>query len=747
MNRRELAALTLLSGSAGLSYEVLYARLASQYFGEVFYVQAGVLCTMVFGIAVGAFASDRLRGRLPQLEIGLGLFALVAAAVHATLFSTLVGTVVPAGAGPFIPVTLTAAVLLPAAIAMGASIPLFAIAWADDDAYPTTYGLYNLGAAAAVLLVEYAVVRSLGLTGTLVAFGLVDIAVGLRLRRLQRDPVAPPRPSRPAPQLALVVAGMLSGLYQLHALKQMQIFWGPFRETFALHVFGAIASIGIVSLVLARRRVGLRTWLTVMAVGLPLTFVMPSVVMPLYPTAAQGLEGLPRHAVATAFIAALYLPPLMLLGGLLPSLYNTIPDAGPKPLGMNALGNAIGFAAYPLLVHPIASDRSILLGVGAGFVVTAALVSRRASPVLGVLGLVALGWRFDARLHTVCFRDLYSPAAYQRAIGGNDRRQTIVEGPGTLVYRQREGGTRSATVNGHRTVWVHPDAGNLAELLHGIAPLPYVARREHALSIGMGTGISTGALAETFDRVTAIEISAAIVRALPHFEAFNFDVAARSDVQVRVADGLTFLYRSDELYDLILLTVDGPFYQSSSKLYSRELYRRARQRLTDDGVLAFWIEQSYALEITETIIATVRTEFEHCALSALNAGYLQMLCGNAPLHFTALTDADLTPALRVALARRFEPSDFLRRAPSLFFDRVALLDEPPRRSINTLDRPVLEFAKTTHQRGSSSLVARLGVDFDSQPDHDEPLSPMERRLRCGDLTFLVGDMLACAPGP
>ncbi|MEM6994192.1 MAG: hypothetical protein AAF721_27000, partial [Myxococcota bacterium] len=547
MHRRQLAALTLLSGSAGLSYEVLYARLAGQYFGEVFYVQAGVLCTTVLGIAVGALYADRLRGRLAQVELGLGFFALVAAAIHALFFASVVGKLVPEGAGPVVPLVVTATVLLPAAAAMGACIPLFADAWRNDDAYPRTYGLYNLGAAVAILAVEYTIVRRLGLTGTLVVFGLVDIAVGLRLRRL------PPTARQPArtvtgrlPLVALVVAGALSGVYQLHALKQMQIFWGPFRETFTLHVFAAIASIGVVSLVLARWRVRWTTWLTVLAIGLPLTLALPSIVMPAYPTAVHGVEGLPRNAIGLLFIAVLYLPPLMLIGGLLPSLYNTFPDAGGTPLGMNALGNALGFAAYPLLLHPIASDRTILVGVGAGFVAVAVLASRRAVAWAGALGVVVLGLAFDARLYTVCFRDLYSPEDFRRAIGAGDVRGTIVAGPDTLVYREREGGVRSATVNGHRTVWVHERSGNLAELLHGVVSLPYVSRRGHALAIGVGTGISSGALAETFDRVTAVEISAVVVDGLQHFAEFNFDLASRPDVEIRVADGLMHLYRTDE---------------------------------------------------------------------------------------------------------------------------------------------------------------------------------------------------------
>ncbi|MEM6995190.1 MAG: hypothetical protein AAF721_32055 [Myxococcota bacterium] len=183
----------------------------------------------------------------------------------------------------------------------------------------------------------------------------------------------------------------------------------------------------------------------------------------------------------------------------------------------------------------------------------------------------------------------------------------------------------------------------------------------------------------------------------------------------------------------------------SSKRYAREFYRRARARLAPNGVMTFWLEHSYSVEVVETIVATVRAEFEHCALAALNAGYLQVVCGNAPLLFVGLTDEDLTPALRAALARRFDPDEFLRRAPSLFFDRVAMLEHPPAVRLNTLDLPVLEFAKTSHRRPTAALAVTMGIDFDSQPGRG-PLSLDERRDRCGDLEHMFGGMPGCATG-
>lgn len=747
MSRAELATLTLLSGAAGLSYEVLYARLISQYLGEVFYVQAAVLATMLLGIAVGARYSPRLRGRLWLVELGLGLYALAAATVHHLAFDTIVTHWVPAVGGAAVAITLTMMLLSPAAVLMGASLPLFAERSRRASAYPRAYGLYNIGAAVSVLLVEYVVVRALGLTSTLAVFGAMDILIAIRLRGSSEHapPATTAHPTSSKTIGILCVAGVLASLYQLHALKQMQIFWGPFRETFALHVFGAIASIGVASLVLTRWRVGIATWLLGLGIAFPLALLLPSVVMPLYPAAVAEVSGAPRQLIAAGFFAVLYLPPLLAIGGVLPSLYNRDPQSGPMPLAANALGNAIGFAAYPLLVHPWLDDRWLLVSVAAGWVVLATVVSRQMFAVAGLASVVLLATTFDARIHTICFRDLYSPRALAAALDGTEHLEVDRIASDTIVYRHKTNGTQSATVNGHRTIWVNARGGNLAELLHGVVPLAYVGKRQRALSIGMGTGITTGALAEAFEQVTAVEISPAIIEALPRFAAFNFDVADRPDVQITLADGMVFLYQTDQRFDLISLTIDGPFYQSSSKMYSRELLEKLRERLTPDGVVTLWLEQSYSKAVTHTIVATVVSVFEHCHIAALNLGYMQMVCGVAPLNFVPLTDDALSPAVRQALARRVDVEGFVRRAPALYFDRVATLSEPPAVPLNTLDRPVLEFARTTHTRSHEPLSTLLGLNFTSQPTGIDSmaLTPAQHWARCDALQWMFGAAGSC----
>src|SRR5262249_42435167 len=72
--------LLLLSGFCGIAYEILYARILSNFIGDQFAVSASVLLTFLLGIGFGTLFAHRLRPHLWAIEGAVGgcavLFAL-----------------------------------------------------------------------------------------------------------------------------------------------------------------------------------------------------------------------------------------------------------------------------------------------------------------------------------------------------------------------------------------------------------------------------------------------------------------------------------------------------------------------------------------------------------------------------------------------------------------------------------------------------------------------------------------------
>ena len=65
--------LLLLSGFCGISYEILYARVLSNFIGDQFAVSASVLITFLAGIGFGSLHAHRLWRWLWLIEASVGL--------------------------------------------------------------------------------------------------------------------------------------------------------------------------------------------------------------------------------------------------------------------------------------------------------------------------------------------------------------------------------------------------------------------------------------------------------------------------------------------------------------------------------------------------------------------------------------------------------------------------------------------------------------------------------------------------
>ncbi|HZO08403.1 MAG TPA: hypothetical protein VFC77_03415, partial [Myxococcota bacterium] len=193
--------LTVLTGLAGLFYEVAWQRFLAVLVGSDGEATAAVLALFLGGLAAGyalfarvtrrMVARARARGTPPRLllgyglvEAGIGAWALAfpllfAAAQRVSLF-------VPAGhagLGFAFDVALCALLIVPPAALMGATIPMLTLALAGDVARSTrvhawVYGCNTLGAFLGALVGAFWILPALGLDAGVRAMGLLNLAVG-----------------------------------------------------------------------------------------------------------------------------------------------------------------------------------------------------------------------------------------------------------------------------------------------------------------------------------------------------------------------------------------------------------------------------------------------------------------------------------------------------------------------------------------------------------------------------------------
>jgi spermidine synthase len=202
---RWLAAVVLgISGFASLAHEIAWTRILALVFGPTTYAFAATLTAVIAGVAIGSAAGSWLVGRTRQpgawLATMLALGAVTTSYTYSLAgqrFPALVAEQMAGADDPFAQLLrqgllLTAALIMPTAICLGAAFPL-ALALTDvrsDGAHTITrhfgivYATNTLGAVSGSLAAGFVLIPRLGLQGTLqLVSGLLIAAAVLVLVR------------------------------------------------------------------------------------------------------------------------------------------------------------------------------------------------------------------------------------------------------------------------------------------------------------------------------------------------------------------------------------------------------------------------------------------------------------------------------------------------------------------------------------------------------------------------------------
>jgi predicted membrane-bound spermidine synthase len=218
--RLALYGLFAVSGFCGLIYESIWSHYLRNYLGHAAHGQTVVLVIFVGGLALGAWlagrATDRLREPLlayAAAEIFIGICAFAFHPVFVGFTGWAYDTLLPAVCGESgwcATQWITAALLIAApAIALGATFPWMAAGvlrrYPDTPGHEISvlYFLNSFGAVLGVLASAFVFIPALGLPGTVMLAGALNVFVGVAVgaiawRRQAPEPVVEASPEPPA---------------------------------------------------------------------------------------------------------------------------------------------------------------------------------------------------------------------------------------------------------------------------------------------------------------------------------------------------------------------------------------------------------------------------------------------------------------------------------------------------------------------------------------------------------------------
>jgi spermidine synthase len=708
--RRQFAftLLLLISGFCGISYEVLYGRILSNFIGDQFAISASILLTFMFGLGVGSLYAHRLWRWLWAIEGGIGLYAAAMAVGAGTMETWFYSSrFLSQGLGGAMIVCFL--LLIVPAFMVGCSLPLFAgylgKLSSGGQIFARAYMVYNFGAALTVLVIEFVLLRALGIRSTVLIMAGLNVVAALllffRFRQLSQTPPARQEPlSLPGNYvLALALASIGSAVFQLLMVKTAECFLGPFRQTFALVLSVVLGGLAIGSALARKWTLSFTAVLVAALAGLVWMLVGFELVMALYAaiysTAVTTAWTTVLHKVAILFL--LMGVPAVAFGALIPALLsdlgNVARDSG-KLLCVSSLANAAGFLLMAFVLHRYLDYGVVVLVVGAllvSSIVACVGFRARLAQVATVLLVLLAGiyqFKWDENLLYIGYdrfqsrNDMAGARAYLRF-------PNRFKGFQDVFSLNEVGNDVHFFINGYISIALNSPA----EKIVGAFPSLFVPRSDQALVLGVGSGATCGTVATLFDRVDAVEINPVVLQNLFRTADHNFDLASKRHVNFVLDDGVHFTKLSRKQYTLIINTVTAPIYFSSSKLYTVDFLRVARRSMTPDGIYVTWVDARVGDRGLDIIFKTIREAgFKECALAGIRSGYFILLCSDQPIK---LRHPELV-STHPELANYFKKEGvFPEWIPyGLLTTRALELIINTNVPVNTLDYPALEFQMT-----------------------------------------------------
>jgi spermidine synthase len=158
-----------------------------------------------------------------------------------------------------------------------------------------------------------------------------------------------------------------------------------------------------------------------------------------------------------------------------------------------------------------------------------------------------------------------------------------------------------------------------AQIGFAFAPLLHQEKRDRALVIGYGTGVTSRVFHDAgFKQLDIAELSNDVINlANNYFPEVNSKVSTLNNVNLHVTDGrnLLLLTPPQHLYDVVSIEITSIWFAGAASLYNKEFYDLVRSRMNTDGVLQQWVQLHRLSPIDIlTIISTLRSSFNYVSL-------------------------------------------------------------------------------------------------------------------------------------
>ncbi|GHT93165.1 hypothetical protein AGMMS49545_11950 [Betaproteobacteria bacterium] len=704
---RILLTIFVLSGFAGLIYQSVWSQYLGLTLGHAAYAQTLVLSIFMGGMAVGAWFISRRTMGWKKLVKGYALVELLIGVVG-LLFQSVFQTYTQVSQESILPLLdnatlahayqwITAALLiLPQSLLLGATFPLLSAGYLrvspqqDGEILGGLYFTNSLGAALGALAATFLLLPALGLPGTVMTAGGLNIVVGVAAWLVSawmqegkqpesagQSRAASPVANHNPPQTeairklsrimlaATALSGATSFVYELGWVRMLNQALGSSIHSFELMLTAFILGLAFGGLWIRRRSRNISDPICYVGYAQVLMGVAALLSIPVFAQSFHWvgwmMEGLAKtdngytlFELGTAIISLSVMFPAAFFAGMtLPLFTMALLRAGAdeRAIGRiyaaNTLGSILGVI---IMVHVLIPVMGVKLGlmlaamtdVLLGLYLLRILSPARATPgfaaavasLLIALGVSVQLGQLDPNVQTSgVFRTGEARPNENYAV------PFLKDGKTATVAIRSLNDSLSIVTNGKSDAAMTPinrppAFDEITMLMLGAMPLiAHPAPKEIAL-IGWGSGLSTHTVlgSSVPQNVDTIEIEQVMYDAAKLFGQRVERAYHDPRSHVRIDDARTFFSTGGRQYDAIVSEPSNPWVSGVANLFTVEFYQFLKKHLKEDGVLVQWL---HTYEISDPLVATMLSalvnEFPNAEIYAINDGDLLILAPKTEL--------------------------------------------------------------------------------------------------------------------
>ncbi len=695
-----LFAIFTVSGFSGLIYESIWSHYLKLFLGHAAYAQTLVLAIFMGGMALGSWVVARRGHKWRDLllvyvvvEGIIGVFGLVFhrsfIATTDFIFSDIIPLMGAAGWVEVLKWSVASLLILPQSILLGMTFPLMSggiLRRFSERPGATVAMLYftnSLGAAIGVLVSGFSLIPAVGLPGTVMTAGILNILLALAVWLILRQAPEPARPPSATAAgrrvltsfavwvlFAAFLSGVASFLYEIAWIRMLSLVLGSSTHAFELMLSVFILGLALGGLWISRHADNLPDPQRFLGVTMIVMGTFAAATIGIYNHTfdwmSQALQALNRtdqgyaafNLVSHGIAGLIMLPATFCAGMTLPLMTYALLKTpyGERAIGgiyaTNTLGAIIGVMIAIHLLMPVVGVKGIVL-IGAALHMLAGIVflARSVKGTTRTRTLpAALAW-------SVALLALMSMVELDpRRMSGGVFRTGLAEpsGGSTVLFHQDgktatvsllalAGGKIGILTNGKSDASINMEGGpttadEITMILAGALPIGLHPRPERVANIGIGSGLTSHTLLTTDQvaRLDTVEIEP--LMAVAARQAFlprvsNLFEDPRSHIHFE--DAKTFFATRQGQYDVIVSEPSNPWVSGVATLFSDEFYRRVAEYLNTDGIFVQWLQ---VYETDMTVVASIMQ-----ALSRHFPDYAIYDAGTSDMIVVAVREGSLPP--------------------------------------------------------------------------------------------------------